>query len=256
VTRLSLLSTSNAQDAGYLALADVAALAGGLRLEFRIVGGHMVSLLVNAYEASRAPARETADADMGATFDVFADERLRPAILKHGYEAVAGNRFSRTDAVGRELVIDLLAPSYSGKHQPNQTHGDFVLDEVPGLSLALALPALVLDVEIELRAGQRLSFDVPVPPPVPALAIKAVAYRSRLLDKDAVDIWRLLEVAARAGVTPADWEPPGTRTDARRVLHEYFGRRNAPGTVAAARADEIRTRIAYLAMTHVGRPPD
>jgi hypothetical protein len=255
VTRLSLLSTSNAQDAGYLALADVAALAGGLGLDFRIVGGHMVSLLVSAYEASGAPARETADADMGATFDVFADERLRPAILERGYEAVAGNRFSRTDAVGRQLVIDLLAPSYDGRHRPNQAHGDFVLDEVPGLSLALALPASVLDLEVELSAGQSLSFDVPVPPPVPALAMKAEAYRSRLLDKDAVDIWRLLEVAERAGVTPADWERPGIRTDARRVLHEYFGRRNAAGTFAAAREDEIRTRIAYLTMTHVGRPP-
>lgn len=214
----------------------------------------MVSLLVDAYQADRAPLRETADADMGATAGVFADPRLLPAIREMGYALESGNRFKRTDPDGRDLVIDLLAPSYTGRHEPNQAHGEFVLDEVPGLALALATPALVLTLDVELRSGQRLTFDAPVPPPVPALVIKAAAYRSRLFDTDAVDIWRLLEVAARAGVSPHDWEGAGSRGDARRVLHDYFGRRNAPGTVAAAGSDQIRTRIAYLTMTHVGPP--
>jgi hypothetical protein len=256
LTRLRIASASRAQDAGYLALADVADLTGRLNIDYRVVGGHMVSLLVAAYQAEEAPSRETADADIGATFDVFADARLLPAILDHGYRAVAGNRFVRQEAGGQDLVIDLLAPSYTTRHAPNRHHGAFVVDEVPGLGLALSMDPLVLTLDVGLRAGGRLTFDARVPAPVPALAVKALAYRSRLAAKDAVDVWRLLEVASLAGVTASDWEHPGTRADARRVLSDYFGRRNASGTRAATAHPGRRTRIAFMAQTHVGSSPD
>jgi hypothetical protein len=45
---LTLVSTSRAADAGYLALADLADIAGTMNVEYRIVGGHMVTLLVKA----------------------------------------------------------------------------------------------------------------------------------------------------------------------------------------------------------------
>lgn len=59
---LTLWSASRAQDAGYLALADICGLAAHLGADYRIVGGQMVSLLVEAFTATGAPARETADA--------------------------------------------------------------------------------------------------------------------------------------------------------------------------------------------------
>jgi hypothetical protein len=61
----------------------------------------------------------------------------------------------------------------------------------------------------------RWRMAVPVPGPVPALALKALAYRSRLAAKDAVDVWRLLEVAAAAQMSPSEWAGVGVRADAR-----------------------------------------
>src|SRR4051794_10331514 len=143
----------------------------------------MVSLLVQAYEATQAPARETADADLAAPFQVLGDPRLVPALTAHGYIQETGNRFVRQGPDGLDLVIDLLAPSYTGTHNPNQPIGDLVVDEIPGLSFALSAPATVLDLEIALLSGARRQASVPVPGPVPALALKALAYRSRLAAK-------------------------------------------------------------------------
>jgi hypothetical protein len=53
-----------------------------------------------------------------------------------------------------------------------------------------------------LLSGRRREVVVPVPGPVPALALKALAYRSRFVAKDALDVWRLFEVAAAARTSP------------------------------------------------------
>jgi hypothetical protein len=49
---VSLVSISRATDAGFLTLADVSAIAVDLAVDYRIVGGHMVTLLVAAYGVS------------------------------------------------------------------------------------------------------------------------------------------------------------------------------------------------------------
>ena len=51
-------------------------MAVALGASYRIVDGHMVSLLVARYEVANVPARETADADFGASYEVVADPRL------------------------------------------------------------------------------------------------------------------------------------------------------------------------------------
>ena len=99
-------------------------------------------------------------------------------------------------------MVDLLALSYTGTHNPNRPVGDLVVDEVPGLSFALSAAPAVLPLEIEMLTGERREARVPVPGPVPALAVKALAYTSRLAAKDALDVWRLLEVAAAARTSP------------------------------------------------------
>jgi hypothetical protein len=90
-----LPSTSRAQDLGYLALNDVVAITVSFEADYRLVGGHMVTLLIAAYNVTDAPERETADADLGADFEVIADPRLAEALKALGYASVAGNRFSR-----------------------------------------------------------------------------------------------------------------------------------------------------------------
>jgi hypothetical protein len=251
---LVMSSTSRAQDAGYHALADIAAVASSLGVEYRIVGGHMVSLLVEAYEAVRAPARETADADVAVPFQVLGDPRLVAALMAQGYGRRAGNRFARQGPDGLDLVVDLLAPSYTGTHNPNQQIGDLVVDEIPGLSLALSAAPTVLLLDIDLFSGERREAVVPVPGPVPALALKALAYRSRLAPKDALDVWRLLEVAAVARISPDEWAGGGVRRDARQILHHPFGARTVPGSRTASTTSATRTRIAVLVQAHVLKP--
>ncbi len=131
---LVLTSTSRATDAGWLAAADIASIAGELDVPYRLVGGLAVTLLVEAHGAGGlAPSRETADADLGVPFDVCGDERLRQALLCAGYDQVQGNRFARIDGDGRELVIDVLTTSYTGRLEENQERGQLVVDAIPGL---------------------------------------------------------------------------------------------------------------------------
>jgi hypothetical protein len=111
---LVLAATSRAEDAGYLAMNDVAAVANAVSATYRIIGGHMVSLLVAAYGVTGVPDRETADADLGTTFDVVADPALVIALNERGYEpAGTANRFEREENA-MTLAIDVLAPSFTG----------------------------------------------------------------------------------------------------------------------------------------------
>jgi hypothetical protein len=73
---------------------------------------------------------------MGVSLEVCADPRLVPALTALVYDRQSGNRFIRTVDT-RALVIDVLAPSYLGRLMSNQTHGDLVVDEIPGLLDAL-----------------------------------------------------------------------------------------------------------------------
>jgi hypothetical protein len=119
VPRLALVSASRAADAGYLALADLAEIAAGMDAQYRIVGGHMVTLLVAASGVSgRVVTRETLDADFGALPEVVGDPRLADELHRRNYRTPeAANRFvcRRQDAQGAlDLVVDILAPSYEG----------------------------------------------------------------------------------------------------------------------------------------------
>ena len=93
--KVVLGSTTRAQDLGYLALNDVVTITTSLEVDYRLVGGHMVALLIAAYNVTDTPDRETVDADLGAHFEVIADPRLPAALRALHYTSVAGNRFVR-----------------------------------------------------------------------------------------------------------------------------------------------------------------
>lgn len=218
-----LVSTSRASDGAWLAVADVAAVASRLALPYRLVGGNAVALLVIHHGvASAVPSRETADADWGMDMQACADARLVPALLATGYHRAAGNRFVRTTASGRRLAIDVVAPSYEARLVPNQPHGDLVLDEVPGLRTALTMDATTVRRDIVLTDGTTVLLHVALPDVRAALVMKAYAYRGRSSAADAVDLWRLLEVARAAGHTGADWPLTLEARDASVVLHQGF----------------------------------
>ncbi len=180
MSALTLTSSSRSEDAGYQALTDVAAVARELGADYRLVGGHMVSILVALHGVTGVPHRETNDADLGAAFSVIADQRLIDTLTDLGYRRPgASNRFVRPIEDNLDAVIDVLAPSYTGRHEPNQHHGSLVVDEIPGLANALATPPVVVEIEGRLCTGVTLRTTTSLPSPLPALCLKALAWRSR-----------------------------------------------------------------------------
>jgi hypothetical protein len=59
---VALASTSNAEDAAWLAVADVAGIATDLGIDYRLIGGNSVALLVQVHDAAtQVPGRATAE---------------------------------------------------------------------------------------------------------------------------------------------------------------------------------------------------
>lgn len=223
MTELTLRSSSRATDAGWLAAADIATIAARLGAEYRLVGGLAITLVVHAFGAEGvAPERETADADLGVPFDVCADARLLAELQAIGYTQHEGNRFRR-QLGDRELVIDVLAPSYESRLVPNQKHGRLYVDEIPSLRTALSESPTRVDVTAVLSDGADLTMALLLPSVPAALTLKAHAYKGRFLARDAQDVHRLLATAHHAGMTVADWPDMVESREAARILHESFG---------------------------------
>jgi hypothetical protein len=257
--RLVLASSSRAADAGYLALADLAGIATELSVEYRIVGGHMVTLLVAAHGVSgRVPMRETVDADFAALPEVIADPRLPDALHARGYtQREASNRFVRRhDDAGSsfDLVVDILAPSYQGKLLSNQQHGHLVVDEIPGADLSLARPPMLVDLQVRLTGGATMNMRLALPDVSAATCMKALAYRGRFADKDAVDLLRLLTTAYEVGLTVENWPTGVIGRDAGEALHRFFGRPSAAGLGQASMQPSDRARMRALVQAVVARP--
>lgn len=107
---LPLLSTSVAADLGFLALADIAVVAAALRnAEWRIIGGHMVQLLIHRYPTPNCQQRGTADADAGVGPQIAASAELHERLRQRDYRDECGNRYVRTHPDGT-IAIDILVP--------------------------------------------------------------------------------------------------------------------------------------------------
>lgn len=247
---LALISAGRASDAGFLAADDLSRIARELQVEYRLIGGNAVSLLVAAHGVSEmVPPRETADADFGAAYAVVADPRLPAALNRSGYTRESGNRFRRKQATSEgelDLVVDVLAPSYVGRLLTNQTHGELVVDEVPGLALALARAATRVRIDVLLTSGTRLVTALAIPDVESALCLKAYAYRGRFEARDALDVWRLLEAAYAAGVRAEAWPKGAVGTDAARILQAHFGLPSSRGPSSATASRQQQTRISAL----------
>ncbi len=216
------VSTSDADDAAFQALEDVAAIAVDLD-GILVIGGQMASLLLTAFPATGSLARRTGDADAAMTTAIAASGTVHDRLIAAGYEAVSGNHYER--GAGGEVAVDLLVPA-DGSTFGRAEHGGRAFDAVPGLRLALSGHRILVDVRVTFRDGSTRQFTVPVPSVETAIILKAYATRSRLEAKDITDLYNLfLIVNQHDANTIAGWKlseatMSDSRSDAARILHE------------------------------------
>ena len=256
---INVMSMSNAANLGYRALADVAEAAVGLdQDEYRIVGGHMVQLLLRVYPTEAAMQRTTADADAGIKQATAAGQALHERLLDQGYEEAKGNHYIRRDK-DQQTEIDLLVPR-SGTSKTEILNGRR-FDAIPGLGFALNSKSyLTVDVTVHLYAGGDLRFTVPVPDVEAALILKALAWKSRKADKDLADISTLMEIVHEHKDALTKWEYTdvrlagrGDRKHAAAVLHEIVALANAR-RIQPFRGLQSPAKLSLLIRQHIPAP--
>lgn len=263
----ALKARSVAEDLGFVALADVStALESAPPNTYRLVGGHMVSLLVHRWDFGQELLRDTADADLGITPLLTGDEGLLLGGLRALGYARDGSRLRRDvhdvgvsipEALARgttpAALIDLLLPAYTTRARNEATRGDVTTTEIRGLAEALKRTATVLELDLVRLNDSKLRAKIALPDEADALVIKAFAWDSRHDEKDAQDIWRCAEVAFAASVSP-DRFATGDARDARAILQRDFSSDASTGADALAKfarlssieRDRRHTRVAAL----------
>lgn len=274
LNRLVLSANSVADDLGFVALAElVGALRGRILDETRIIGGHMVMLHVRRWGLGRELYRETQDADLGITPIAVNGGEIISSLKDAGYVRQSGNRFVRTvsdipltlqndagtpmEAAVTDAAIDILTPAYTSRPRENvQISDELTTTEVPGLALALVRPGIEIELTLHRLNGEALDVRIVLPDEVSALVLKTLAWRQRLAAKDAVDMWRMLEVTRAAGIRVKDLE--GAWSGADQVLVDAFAAIDgeamkaitAAGSLSAAAVRQRHTRIRAL-MQHL-----
>ena len=241
LTRITLVAASVADDAGYVALADLARALGDLAEDYRVIGGHMVTVLAARWQLGHELYRETGDVDLGILPLVARDHDLVSRLKDLNYLQVAGNRFARRlsdipagmkGGVGSrvpEALIDVLVPAYTSRARENVQVGlDLFTTEVPGLQLALSRPPVTVILGLRRLNGEMLQCELPFADEVSALVLKGQATRVRSKDTDIADIWRCLEIAFAAGVGPENFAS-GVRAESAQLIRSLFSSdRNVP----------------------------
>jgi hypothetical protein len=266
LTKITLAATSVADDLGYVALTDLARALGGITEDYRVIGGHMVTVLAARWQLGHELYRETGDVDLGIPPIVARDHDLVSRLKDLNYLQIAGNRFARglSDIPAGmkggpcsgdpEALIDVLVPAYTSRARENvQVGDDLFTTEVPGLQLALARPPVTITLGLRRLNGQMLQCELSFADEVSALVLKGLAARVRSKDTDIADIWRCLEIAFAASVGPENFAS-GVRAESAELIRSLFNSRQnapitalAPGQRLSAEATDARlTRIRAL----------
>jgi hypothetical protein len=131
LTSLTLSASSVADDLGYVALNDLAGALGDIAAEYRIIGGHMVTVLAARWQLGASLYRETGDVDLGVPPIVVREQHLVDRLKDISYVQVAGNRFARglsdipagmKGEIYRQdpvALIDVLVPAYTSRPREN-----------------------------------------------------------------------------------------------------------------------------------------
>lgn len=166
--------------------------AGG---DYRLVGGHMVRLLLEVYPTPRAAKRSTTDAD-AALDDVEVITHVSQHLIGAEFEKRDATLFVKQVAEDQEVEVNLLMARSGPKPglKPQYVPGLGQVDTLPELEFALLAPPLVIDVEAHLTDGSVLSYETRVPDLEVAVVLKAHSWTDRRSDKDLQDLFALLEI--------------------------------------------------------------
>lgn len=176
LTSLALGASSVADDLGYVALNDLAGALRDIAAEYRIIGGHMVTMLAARWHLGASLYRETGDVDLGIPPIVARDHRVVGRLKDINYLQVAGNRFARglsdipagmtggSDLRNPEALIDVLVPAFTSRARENvRVGGDLFTTEVLGLPLALARPPVMSHWNCAALTGRRCDASCHLP---------------------------------------------------------------------------------------------
>lgn len=237
--------TSNADDLAFASLSDAVRATAGMP-EARVVGGHMVGLLLSAFPVPGLSARRTTDADAGLSTAIATSGDVASRLLGFGYTRINGSRFVLGDR-----TIDLLVEITGSTFKPRTFDGG-QLDGSPGLDLAVTTAPIEIDTTVVSTNGRDERFVVRVPTVETATIIKAYAAGSRRSAKDVADLHHLLEIRQLHGRDAIggwrlDHEPAtGRRLDTARTMRSITTR-DARLAVAGVRPE----RFVELVREHV-----
>lgn len=253
-----LVAMSNADELGYLGQQAVseAVAPGG---DYRIVGGHMVRLLLAVHPTPAATPRSTLNAD-APVGDIEVIGPLVDGLLAQDFVKKGGIVFRKQadgpDSIEVNLLLSRLSHSQGLGYRGVEGVGQ--VDTLPELSFVMMSEPMVLDVTAELRDGREIAYRTRIPDVEAAVVLKAHAWKARRMrdDKDLADLSTLLEI--RHAYPDVRWKLDGPglqgfRRDSARILHDLAStitRRHACYKVPAT---VDRKRVAALIQQYVAR---
>lgn len=169
--------------------------AVGAGTDYRIVGGHMVRLLLHVYPTPGVILRSTTDADTAlGTVDVVGP--LSENLMSQDFIKEGGNSFYRELTEGHRIEVNVLLSREGPARglRPTVVPGVGQVDSLPELRFALMSPALVIDVVADLGEGEWIEYRTQIPGMEAATVLKAHSWRERRSEKDVADLHSLLEI--------------------------------------------------------------
>jgi hypothetical protein len=121
LNKLVLSAASVADDVGYAALADLAHVLGEITADYRIIGGHMVTMLAARWQLGAELYRETGDVDLGVPPIVARDHNIVDRLKDLGYAQLAialhgGSPTSRLSWRAEIIHRRTHSSTYSSRH--------------------------------------------------------------------------------------------------------------------------------------------